>query len=240
MGVTISLDRIECVDGEDFMGADEVYYVSMLGCEAESGGTTEPETPMPVGSRSRLVHTTRSRALVLNDGDSAHFPPEDRTLFPNPAIPDHRGACDADAYVLGPIYFFDLDQERDQHSPRGHVVSGVVIGHVLGAAAVVLGLMIGGTEGAVFGTVLFLGSMLAGAATVHRLLELIDRDDYLGGYRFSVPVSGPEHEVISFDLVGSEDGISTDDGTTFSRTAGTVLYRVTARVDRDPVVSEAS
>lgn len=230
--LTISIESIECVNGEDFLGADEVYYVSMLGHGSASDRALLPQTPMPVVSRGQLVHSTRSRTLDLNDGDTGRFPPEDSILFPNVAIPAHRETDSSASHVGGPIYFFDLDQEHDQHTPESQVSNAIVVGHVAGAATVVIGLIIGGAGGAIAGSLLFLGSMVAATFTVKRLLLHIDRDDYLGGYHFSVPVAGPGHEVISFDLTGS-DGIEAEDGQKFSRTAGTVLYKVTVHVDRE-------
>ena len=61
-----------------------------------------------------------------------------------------------------------------------------------------------GAGGAIVGSLLFLGSLVAATLTVKRLLLQVDRDDYLGGYHFSVPVAGPRHEAISFDLTGSD------------------------------------
>ena len=230
--LTILIESVECVNGEDFLGADEVYYMSMLGLGSGSDGTNRPQTPMPVVSRGQLVHSTRVRTLDLNDGDTGRFPPQDSVLFPNTAIPAHQEMDGSTSHVEGPIYFFDLDQKHEEHAPESQIFNAIVVGHVAGAATVVIGLMIGGAAGAIVGSLLFLGSMVAATFTVKSLLLQIDRDDYLGGYNFSVPVDGPGHEVISFDLTGS-DGIEADDGKVFSGTAGTVLYKVTVHVDRE-------
>ena len=231
MSVTISLERIECVNREDFAGSDEVYYMAILACGAAEGGSDVP-SPVPASSRTSLVHETRKRALRMKDGEVASFPPEDRTLYPNPAVPEHRGSCDEAGWIVGPIYFLELDELRDANAPSNQLVTGIVFGHVAGAAAVLVGLMIGGTAGAMFALVLFVGSILAGSLTLRTLLSVIDRDDYLGGYQLSVPVSGPPHEEISFDLTGSGEGILVDDGRKFDATSGKVLYQVTVHVDR--------
>ena len=232
MGVTISIDQIKCVDGEDFTGADDVYYMSMLGCEAEPGDGELP-SQVPAASRASLLHATRARVLSMNDGDVAHFRLEDRTLYPNAAIPEHGGECESGASIVGPIYFFDADAMSEEQSPSEQLVTGIVFGHVAGAAAVLIGLMIGGVAGAVSASVLFVGSIIAGSLTLKHILSAIDRDDYLGGYQFSVPVEGAPHEEITFELSGSKDGILADDGRKFEGTVGKVLYELTVRVDRD-------
>ncbi len=231
MDIAISLDRIECHNTEDFSGIDECYYMSMVGCEPEPESALLPDR-IPVASRRLLLHVTRERALGIGTGDIVRFPPKDRILYPNPSIPAHLSECDLDALITGPVYFFDADTESDEHSPEGQLVRGVVFGHVSGAAAVVMGLMIGGLAGVVTALVLFVGSIIAGALMLKHILSVVDGDDYLGGYQFSVPVQGPPHEEIIFELTGSEDGIVTEKGREFKRTAGTVLYEVVVQVNR--------
>ena len=157
--------------------------MSMLGCEPEPESALLPDR-IPVASRRPLLHMTRDRALGMGAGDVVRFPPKDRLLYPNPAISAHASACAADASIVGPIYFFDADTESDEHSPAGQLVRGIVFGHVSGAAAVVMGLMIGGLAGVVTALVLFVGSIIAGALTLKHILSVVEGDDYLGGTSF--------------------------------------------------------
>ena len=234
MGLTIWIDNIKCVDTEDLLGADDVYYVSMIGCERVPIEDREPVHPMPVRSRSDFMFSTRDRTLRLIDGEVGYLQPGDRALFPNHSIPSHQEGCPSDGYINGPIYFFDLDALLGDLPPdRDQAISGIVVGHVAGAAAVIMGVMIGGMGGVLVGGLLLLASITGGSLIVSRHLSLgLDRDDYLGGFQFSVPVEGPADETISFDLDGSPKGILTEEGQRFGATFGTVKYEVTVRVER--------
>ena len=231
MDIAISLDRIKCHDSEDHFGTDQFYYMSMVGCELGPESVLLPEL-IPVTSRRPLLHVTRERALGMGTGDVVCFHPKDRVLYPNPSIPTHLSECDPDALITGPIYFFEADNGSDEHSPEGQLARAIVFGHVSGAAAVVMALMIGGLAGVLTALFLFLGSIIAGVLTLKHILSVIEGDNYLGGHQFSIPIQGPPDEEIIFKLSGSEDGILTEKGHEFQATAGTVLYEVVVHVNR--------
>ena len=231
MDIAISLDRIKCHNSEDHSGADQFYYMSMVGCELGPESALLPEL-IPVTSRRPLLHVTRKRALGMGTGDVVCFPPKDRVLYPNPLIPAHVSECDLDASITGPIYFFEADNESNEHSPDGQLARAIVFGHVSGAAAVVMGLMISGLAGVLTTLFLFLGSIIAGVLTLKHILSVIEGDNYLGGYQVSIPIQGPADEEIIFNLTGSEDGILTEKGHEFKATVGTVLYEVVVHVNR--------
>ena len=231
MDIAISLDRIKCHNGEDHSRTDQFYYMSMVGCELEPESALLPEL-IPVTSRRPLIHVTRKRALGMVTGDVIRFPPRDRVLYPNPSIPAHASECDLDASITGPIYFFEAENESDEHSPEGQLARAIVFGHVSGAVAVVMGLMIGGLAGVLTALLLFLGSIIAGVLTLKHILSVVEGDNYLGGYQISIPIQGPSDEEIVFNLTGSEDGILTEKGHEFKATLGTVLYEVIVHINR--------
>ena len=107
-----------------------------------------------------------------------------------------------------------------------------MFGHVSGAVAVVMGLMIGGLAGVLTALLLFLSSIIAGVLTLKHILSVVEGDNYLGGYQISIPIQGPSDEEIVFNLTGSEDGILTEKGHEFKATLGTVLYEVIVHINR--------
>ena len=107
-----------------------------------------------------------------------------------------------------------------------------MFGHVSGAVAVVMGLMIGGLAGVLTALLLFLGSIIAGVLTLKHILSVVEGDNYLGGYQVSIPIQGPSDEEIVFNMTGSEDGILTEKGHEFKASVGTVLYEVVVHVNR--------
>ncbi|MDE0729508.1 MAG: hypothetical protein OSB36_01145 [Longimicrobiales bacterium] len=234
MKIEVSLDSIRGMAVPDGIGWDDssdLYYMSMVGCESEPESSVLPER-IPVTSRRPLLHATRQRVLGMALGETVQFHPKDRVLYPNPSINAHMTGGSPDDSIVGPIYFFETNLESDEHTPQGQLARAIVFGHVSGAAAVVMGLMIGGLAGVLTALFLFLGSIIAGMLTLKHILSVIEGDNYLGGYQVSIPIQGPFDEEIIFKLSGSEDGILTEKGHEFKATAGIVLYEVVVHVNR--------
>ena len=234
MGIEVLLDSIRGVavpDGPGWDESSELYYMSMVGCESEPESSVLPER-IPVSSRRPLLHVTRQRGLGMALGETVQFHPKDRVLYPNTSINAHMTEGGSDASIVGPIYFFEANMESDEHTPQGQLARAIVFGHVSGAAAVVVGLMIGGLAGTLTALFLFLSSIIAGVLTLRHILSVVEGDNYLGGYQFSIPMQGHPDEEIIFHLEGSEDRILTERGHEFQETFLPMLYEVVVRIKR--------
>ena len=241
--IKIEVANIQCLNTEDFFGSDEIYLLHNLRVSDSPVPGPDPEEPIPQAALGKITESTK-----INDGDVKRLPVDSfrdyNILF--------DGKVEGEQVVTGSVYLIDKDfGELNQKTEQSSSILSF-IGFLIALPLLLLsGLyfllaqvyslaFLSGTLGLPAPIAIPVSFILIPIAFIFLLIiypaaikiaSRLDKDDYLGGFTITESAVGPDVDILTFVLTGS-NGIDIAGGERFSGTAGKVFYRVNVSIIR--------